>query len=123
LNDKEKEIATLDKEISKLSSQYAAKTKTLTAIYDKKVNYNLKSGIFHDIAEDLSKFNVNVETMYGKEDTVWISMVSPSDRKLTEVIQYISDTHFKRIKKIDIKMIQKDPKNNYYKGLLKVELK
>jgi hypothetical protein len=39
------------------------------------------------------------------------------------LIKYISEKHFDEINKIDIEKIQKDPGNNYYKGLLKVELK
>jgi hypothetical protein len=123
LGDKKKEMGVLDEKITKLSTRYSAKTKTLTSIYNKKVNYRLKSGTFHDIAEELTKFGVNVDMMYGKEDTVWISMVSSTDRKLTEVIKYISDTHFDEINQIDIELIKKDPESNYYKGLLKVELR
>jgi len=47
LGAKKKEIAVLDKERVKLSKIYAGKTKTLTAIYDKKVNYRLKSETFY----------------------------------------------------------------------------
>jgi hypothetical protein len=123
LGTKKKEIAVLDEKNSKLATRYSAKTKTLTSIYNKKVNYRLKSGTFHDIAEELTKYDVNVDMMYGKDDTMWISLVSTSDRKLTEVIKYISDTHFDEINQIDIELIKKDPDSSYYKGLLKVELR
>ena len=123
LSEKKKEIGILDEKINKLSTKYGGKTKTLTSIYNKKVNYRLKSGIFHNIAEELTKFDVNIDMKYGKNDTVWISMVSASDRKLTEVIKYISDTHFNEIAQIDIELIEKDPTSNYYKGMLKVELR
>ncbi len=59
----------------------------------------------------------------SENDTLWLSLVSTDDRKFTEVIKYMSDTHFDEIIEIDIERIQKDPGNNYYKGLLKVELK
>jgi len=107
----------------KLSKIYAGKTKTLTAIYDKKVNYRLKSETFYTIAEDLSKFDVKVDLMYTKKDTLWLSLVSSDDRKLTELIKHISDTRFDEINQIDIELIKKDPDSNYYKGLLKVEFK
>ena len=123
LGAKKKEIAVLDKEIAKLSKIYAGKTKTLIAIYDKKVNYRLKSETFYTIAEDLSKFDVKVDLMYTKKDILWLSLVSSDDRKLTELIKYISDSRFDEISQIDIKLIKKDPDSNYYKGLLKVELK
>ena len=123
LSDKKQKITALDKEITKLSDIYNGKTKTLTSIYDKKVNYRLKSGIFHIIAEELNKIGVNVDMMYSKDDTLWLSLVSSDDRKLTELIKYISDTHFDEINQIDIELIQKDKDSNYYKGLLKVDLK
>lgn len=123
LNEKKNIIKGLDEKIKVLSAKYEGKTKTLTSIYDKKVNYRLKSGIFHTVAEELDKFEVNVEMLKSDNDTLWISLVSSDDRKFTEVIKYMSDTHFDEIIEIDIERIQKDPANNYYSGLLKVVLK
>ena len=123
LKKKKDEINLLNKDINKLTATYSGKTKTLTSIHDKKVNYRLKSGVFYTIAEELTKLEVNVDMLFSKNDTVWMSLVSSDDRKFTELIKYISDTHFDEISQIDIEKIQKDPKNNYYKGLLKVELK
>jgi len=123
LSDKKQKISVLDKEISKLSDTYQGKTKTLTSIYDKKVNYRLKSGRFHIVAEELNKFDVHVDMLYSSNDTVWMSLVSTDDRKFTELIKYISETHFDTINQIDIEVIQKDPESNYYKGLLKVDLR
>jgi len=123
LGEKKAIIKSLDKNLKGLSTIYEAKTKTLTAIYDKKVNYRLKSGIFHTIADELTKFEVHVDKMRSERDTLWVSLVSSDDRKLTELIKYISDTHFDEVNEIDIERIEKDPENNYYKGLLKVELR
>lgn len=123
LSKKKATIKSLDTKLKGLNTIYEAKAKTLTAIYDKKVNYRLKSGIFHTIAEELAKFEVHVDMMRSEEDTLWVSLVSSDDRKLTELIKYISDTHFDDVNEIDIERIEKDPKNNYYKGLLKVELR
>jgi len=123
LNEKKTKIKALDEKIKVLTTAYDGKAKTLTSIYDKKVNYRLKSGTFHTIAEELDKFEVNVDMLKSEDDTLWLSLVSTDDRKFTEVIKYMSDTHFDEITEIDIESIQKDPGNNYYKGLLKVELK
>lgn len=123
LGKKKATIKSLDKNLKGLSTIYEGKTKTLTAIYDKKVNYRLKSGMFHTIAEELIKFEVHVDKIYTEEDTLWVSLVSSDDRKLTELIKYISETHFDEVNEIDIERIEKDPENNYYKGLLKVELR
>jgi hypothetical protein len=123
LGTKKKEITVLDKKIAGLAKSYGGKTKTLTAIHNKKVNYRLKSGTFYTIANDLSKFDVHVNSIYSKDDILWLSLVSSDDRKLTELIKHISDTHFDDINQIDIELIQKDPESSYYKGLLKVDLK
>jgi hypothetical protein len=50
-------------------------------------------------------------------------MIGSDERKLTELIKYISNKHFKEIRQIDIKRIDKSPETKYYKGLLKVELR
>ncbi len=123
LGKKRQEIKKLDDEHKTLSSIYNAKTKTLTSIYDKKVNYRLKSGIYHQIAKELTKFDVKVDNTYTKGDTIWISLVSSDDRKLTELIKYISEKHFDEINAIDIEMIKKDLESKYYRGTLKVELR
>ncbi|WP_309496792.1 hypothetical protein [Sulfurovum sp.] len=123
LSEKKNIIKGLDTEINKLSTIYNGKAKTLKAIYERKVNYRLKSGIFHAIAEDLHKYEVHVDHIEGDENTLWLSMVSSDDRKFTELIKYISDRHYDEIVEIDIERIEKDQANNYYKGLLKVELR
>ncbi len=123
LSEKNKIISGLDKKITTLSDRYEGKTKTLTSIYDKKVNYRLKSGIFHTIADELVKFDVHVDMIYSINNTLWLSLVSSDDRKFTELIKYISDTHFDEINQIDIELIQKDHESSYYKGLLKVDLR
>jgi hypothetical protein len=123
LGKKRQEIKGLDNQIKKLSTTYNAKAKTLTSIYDKKVNYRLKSGTFYQIAEDLNKFGVHVDNIRTKDNELFISLVSPDDRKLTELIKYISDTHFDEIKEIDISLIKKDPESKYYRGVLKVDLR
>ncbi len=117
------EIKVLDEKIKHLSETYQAKTKTLTQIYDKKVNYKLKSGVYHQIAEDLAKLGVHVDNIQTENNTVWLSLVSPNDRKMTELIKYISDKHFDDIDTIDIVKIEKDPQSEYYRGVLKVGLR
>jgi len=123
LSDKKLKISGLDKNIERLLTKYNAKTNTLEAIYEKKVNYNLKSGRLHVIADELNKFDVYVDLIYTNNDIAWMSLVSTDDRKFTELIKYISDTHFDRINQIDIERMEKDINNNYYRGILKVDLK
>jgi hypothetical protein len=123
LSVKKNEIKKLDNKRQKLESKYHGKTKTLTAIYDKKVNYKLKSGIYYMLAEELAKFNVNVDMLSSDGDDFRLSLISTEDRKFTEVIKYFSEKHFDEIKYIDIQRIEKNSEDDYYKGLLKMELK
>ncbi len=120
LGEKKTEISRLDEELNRLAKLYGGKTKTLKSIYQEKVNYRLKSGIFYTIAEELNKFGVHVDRIETKEDMVLMSLVSSDDRKMTELIKYISNTHFDDIKEIDIKLIEKDPESEHYRGILKV---
>jgi len=123
LGQKKQEINRLDKELARLAKLYGGKTKTLQSIYKEKVDYRLKSELFYTLAEELSKFELYVEKVRTKEDTVYLSLVSSDDRKLTELIKYISEKHFNEIGQIDIKVIEKDPDGDVYRGLLKVEFK
>ena len=120
LGQKKNTIKELDKRIKQISTNYDSKTKTLKAIYDKKVNYKLKSELFHTIAAELDKFDVHIDMITTEGDTLYLSLVSTDDRKFTELIKYISDVHFNEVREIDIERIEKDPKTRYYRGILKV---
>jgi hypothetical protein len=123
LGEKKKEISALDKELERLANLYSGKTKTLSSIYKEKVDYRMKSEVFYTIAEELHKFEVFVDRIYTHENTVWMSLVSSDDRKLTELIKYISDAHSDEIEEIDIELIEKDSEGEHYRGLLKVRLR
>jgi len=123
IGEKLKEIEVLDGQINKLSTIYSAKTKTLSSIYDKKVNYKLKSELLHIFSNELHKYDVQVNRIYSNNDTFWLDLTSENDRDITEFIKYISQKHFDSIKYIDIKKIAKDANNSDYNGLLKVELR
>ena len=123
ISKKLKQIEVLDKKIKKLNNIYSSKTKTLSSIYNKKVNYKLKSELLYVFADELHKHDVSVNKIYSNNNTFWLDLTSNNDRDITELIKYISKKHFDSIKYIDIKKIAKDANNSDYNGLLKVELK
>jgi len=123
IGEKLKEIEWIDNQINQLSTLYSSKTKTLSSIYNKKVNYKLKSELLHVFADELHKHNVKVNKIYSDNNVFWLDLTSKNDRDITELIKYISDKHFDSINQIDIKKIAKDANNSDYNGLLKVELK
>ncbi len=123
IGQKRKTLSGLDKELARLSQLYGSKTRTLQSIYKEKVDYRLKSGVYYVLAETLAKFNVYVDKIVTKDDTVYLSLVGEDDLRLTSFIRYITDKHYDDIKSIDIERIEKKPDDNVYRGLLKVELR
>jgi len=123
LGAKKKEIKKLDQKISDLSKIYHLKEKTLTTIYDKKVNYRLKSELLYHFANDIKHFDVDIDSLASDKDSFTISLLSKDEKEITELIKYISDKHFEQINSIDIEKISKNPENEYYTGILKIDLR
>ena len=123
ISEKTSQIKVLEEKIAIKRDIYSAKTGTLKSIFNKKVNYRLKSGMLYTIANELAQFKVKVDLIYSKENTLWVSLISDRDIDVTQLVKYISEAHFDEINAIDIELIEKDVKGNYYKGLLKVELR
>jgi hypothetical protein len=120
---KQKILAEARKQLDALKTTYNEKTKTLMSVYREKVNYKLKSGLYFLLAEYLTKFDVYVDNVESEEDTLILSLVSSSERKITELIRYITNVHGDDIGFIDIQLIKKDPQTNFYRGILKVVFK
>ena len=123
LGKKKKEIKSLDKEISRLKKIYTGKEKTLVSVYDKKVNYRLKSDQLASFVQDLSKFNVHSTDLRSSDDSFALSLLAESDRNITGLVKYVTNKYHKEIRKIDIERIAKDENNSVYSGVLKVEMK
>jgi hypothetical protein len=116
-------IQKLDKEINELDITYNSKIKTLSAIFDKKVNYKLKSESLYRFAGDLKKFDVRTDSITSEDDSYKISLISENSKNITRLIKTISEKYFKKIREIDIAEIQKNQDTGYYTGILKVKLK
>jgi ribosomal protein S3 len=123
LGKKKKEIKALDKRIATLQKTYHAKEKTLVAVYDKKVNYRLKSNQLAAFAEELAHFGLHVDRMMSREDGYALSILAKNDRNITELVKDVTDRYSKEIKKIDIEKIAADENSSLYHGVLKVELR
>ncbi|NOZ90517.1 MAG: hypothetical protein GXO60_04435 [Epsilonproteobacteria bacterium] len=119
LEEKRKIINENKKELKGLNDIFEGKAKTLTSIYNKKVDYRLKSNLLNQFAKDLIKYEVKLEEMSSDEDNFTLHIVSDDDKKITKYIKYISKKYFDSIKNIDIKRIAVD-KDGLYRGILKV---
>ena len=112
-----------EKKLKNLQSIFEGKAKTLTAIHDKKVNYNFKSDFLYIFSKDLHEQSVHVEKILSNEDTFTLHLLSNDEKNITEYIKLISKKYSFKIKNINIKRIEKDSKNNLYRGVLKVDYK
>jgi len=119
LNEKRKAITQNKKDLKGLETIFEGKAKTLTSIYNKKVDYRLKSNLLNKFAIDLVKYELKLEKMSSKENEFTIDIVSNDDKKITKYIKYISEKYFDDIENIDIKRISVS-KDGLYRGILKV---
>ncbi len=123
LGEKRAEIKKLDSRLSQLSKTYQAKEKTLVSVYDKKVNYRLKSNQFASFAEDLSKYNVHSDEMGNMDDNYTISLIAQNDQNITGLVKYITGKYHKEISHINIERIAEDRNASVYTGILKVDMR
>ncbi|SFV67934.1 FIG00470756: hypothetical protein [hydrothermal vent metagenome] len=120
LSDKQAVIKTEKKKLKELKTIFESKAKTLTSIYEKKVNYNFKSDFLHTFAKDLKKYSVHVEKIVSNQDEFTLHLLSADEKSITKYIKYISKEYSMTIKNIDIKRIEIDDKDKLYRGILKV---
>jgi hypothetical protein len=123
LGKKKKEIKALDEKIANTSKIFHSKEKTLMAIYDKKVNYDLRSELLYRFANDINHFGVNIDALSSDGNSFTLSLLGKDEKEITKLIKYISTIHFDEIKSINIEKISKKPKSEYYRGILKVVLR
>ena len=123
LGKKRAEIKKLKAEIDKLKNVYTSKEKTLQSVYEKKVNYRLKSNQFALFSKDLAHFSVNSDRFRNLDNLYIISLISPNDRNITSLVKYITRNYKNEISTIDIEHIAKDKNTSMYRGTLKVNIK
>jgi len=123
LGRKKAKIKELDERIAQLQKSYNAKEKTLLSVYDKKVNYRLKSDQLAAFAAELSRFGLHSDEMTSNEDRYAISMLSDTDQNITALIKDLTEKYANDIARIDIERITADENNSLYRGILKVDLK
>jgi hypothetical protein len=120
LKEKRELITINKKELSGLKTIFDGKAKTLTSIYNKKVDYRLKSSLLNRFAHDLLEYKVKLEKINSNKDSFILYVVSDDDKKITKYIKYISKKYFNDIKNINIERISIDEDDLLYRGVLKV---
>ena len=123
LSKKKAEIKQLDTRIVQLQKTYSAKERTLISVYDKKVNYRLKSNQLAAFADEFSRFGLHSDEMASNEDHYAVSILGKNDRNITGLIKDITEKYAKEISRIDIERITADDNGSLYRGILKVDLR
>jgi hypothetical protein len=98
------------------------KKKILMAVYDKKVHYPMKAKKLVAFANDMAPFGVKVARVENIDNNFTLSLVSPSDKKMTEYIRFLTKKYDQTIH-ADIEKIYKDDNTSLYYGDLKVILR
>ncbi|MDD5359628.1 MAG: hypothetical protein PHI79_01510 [Sulfurovaceae bacterium] len=122
ISEKENELKILGVEENAKREAYNSKAQTLDSIFNKKVNYTMKSKIFYDLSNDLKKFGVTIEKFQNKDNNFSIGLVGDNDKKITEFIKFISEKNI-NIQNINMKLLEKDQNGSFYQGVLTMELK
>ena len=119
--DKVKVISLLNQE----KKEYADKKATLIKIHDVKVNYPMKAKLLSLLTKDLNKFNIKVNSLSYKEDkkikTFTLNLISKKDKKITEMVEYLTKTH-EGIFNFSLKHIKYKEKSKKYFSKLKVNI-
>lgn len=122
LSKKSKELLELDTDLKSKKKIFSSKEKTLKSVYNKKMNYKLKSEQLESFALDLNKHGVKTYGIETDNDKYSIRLLSVDDNKITKLISYISNKYSGQVSNIDIDYIVKDLNSTFYQGTLKVDL-
>jgi len=123
LSEKKEIVKSKKNKLKKLDNIFESKAKTLTSIFNKKVNYVMKADYLHIFSLDLKKFNVYMEKIDSTEDNFMLYIKSIDEKNITKYIKYVSKKYFDDIDAIDIKRIEFKGEDQMYHGVLKVEYK
>ena len=123
LAQKQTKIKAKKKSLKKLENIFESKAKTLTSIYNKKVDYSFKSNYFYIFSKDLERHHLHLEELYSEENSFTLHFLSKDEKNITKYIKDVSKKYFDEIDSINIKRIDFNEKDGFYRGTLKVVYK
>jgi hypothetical protein len=125
INLKEKQKLEADNIKKAEESEYNNKKNTLIKIHEVKVNYPMKAKHLTYLTKDLNKFSVMLTNIAYDENesnkTFIFSLSSTSDKKITELLEYLTKTKTSTYK-FSLEHIDFDEKEKSYISELKVKL-
>lgn len=105
--------------------EYTNKKNTLVKIHEVKVDYPMKAKLLTMFTKDLNKYGVHIEEAkydeQNKEKVLTLYLVSDKDRKITQLVEYVTKIHEGKYK-FTLEEITFDAKINKYFSELKVKI-
>lgn len=123
LREKRAEIKALDSAIAKTSKIYSSKKGELEKVYDKKVNYSLRSEQLALITKVLKEYDIKSRDIVIKDNEYIIELESSSEKQITSLVKEVVNRFNRQIESIDVKSISYSKKEDIYKALLDIIFK
>ena len=121
LKKEREELKALNSAIDKTSKLYLNKKGELTNVYNKKFKYQLRSEQLALITDVLKKYSIKSRFIKIDDTEYNIEVESKDDKEITAFIKDLVKHFDKTISSVDIKDIVYTPKEQLYKGVLRVE--
>ncbi len=115
----QKEKKEIEKKLSVKSKDLDFRTNLLKEIYHKKVNYPMKAKVLTDLFKKINNHHAKVVVTKESNSTMYITVRSPKDKYLTELMQ---DMALSKHYDVSTKLIKKDDNASYYESSIKVGL-
>ena len=115
----QKEKKEIEKKLSSKTKELDFRTSLLKEIYHKKVNYPMKAKVLTDLFKKINKHHSKVVLTKESNSTMHLTVRSPKDKYLTELMQ---DMALSKNYDVSTKLIKKDDNGSYYESTIKVGL-
>lgn len=110
----------INEKVAKQDEKLQFRKKLLDEIHDKKINYPMKGVILQDLITLINGRNVRISKVVDNDRNMTVSVVSRSDKKLTELLKDISESGKYSV---STKEIIKEDKKILYKSDVQVEIR
>ena len=120
LADLKKQKDAIDEKVAKQDEKLQFRKKLLNEIYEKKIKYPMKGIILQDLITLINGRQVRISKIVDTDREMVVSVVSRSDKKLTELLKDISESGKYSV---STKEIIKEDKKILYKSDVRVEIR
>ncbi len=121
ITQKREELKALEKTYTKTEKIYQSKVGEVTEVYNKKFHYQFRSEQLSDITKLLKEYDIHSRNISISDSLYAIELESKDEKQITQFIKNLVQKFDNKIANVDIKDIRLYPKEELYKGVLKIE--